>query len=561
MRKFYNAIPKVVLKEQVVTNLNDALKNATGITRLWESTGRGGDGAEYYSMRGFAVQPTMVNGMPSINNGGLDPSNVETIEVIKGPSGTLYGGNLISYGGLINIVTKVPYDSFGGEIGYITGSYGLNRFTADVNTPVSKNLFVRINTALHSENSFQDAGFNKSFFLAPSIKFIANDKLTFLINSEYKSSESANAPMVFLSRYAPISFDNIDLFEKNYENSFTSNNLTIKNPSFGMQSQMLYKINNNWTSQTILSRSNTKTNGYYHYLWDSSNGDEFTRFISKRNGETNATDIQQNFIGDFKIGKIRNRMVIGVDYLNKQIQNNSTGWSAHGVVSLVNSTDSGILTTQAVDNTLLNSTEGVSTAETKILSAYLSDVINIIPSLSAMLSLRIDNFSGRPNYWTTEDIKSQTSVSPKLGLVYQPIQDKLSIFANYMNGFVNLDPVEVSDIDGNNPTIKIFDPEEANQFEFGAKANLFKDYLAITASYYDIKVSNKVMADPNNQNNSIQGGEVTSNGLEVSLVGNVAKGLNVIAGFSHNKSEVTKDAEDGGYLGFRPEEAGPGDPF
>jgi iron complex outermembrane receptor protein len=41
----------------------------------------------------------MINGLPGINNGSIDPANVD-IEVIKGPSGT-FGSNLISYGGLI----------------------------------------------------------------------------------------------------------------------------------------------------------------------------------------------------------------------------------------------------------------------------------------------------------------------------------------------------------------------------------------------------------------------------------------------------------------------------
>ena len=72
----YNTVTSELLKEQVVTNFNDALKNATGVTRLWESTGRGGDGAEYYTMRGFSVQPTMVNGLPGINNGSIDPINL-----------------------------------------------------------------------------------------------------------------------------------------------------------------------------------------------------------------------------------------------------------------------------------------------------------------------------------------------------------------------------------------------------------------------------------------------------------------------------------------------------
>lgn len=553
----YNSVSKNLMRDQVVTNLNDALKNATGITRLWESTGRGGDGAEFYSMRGFSVQPTMLNGLASISNGGLDPANIETIEVIKGPSGTLFGGNLISYGGLINVVSKKPYEKFGGEIGYVNGSNGLNRATVDINTPLSSKLFVRVNGAFTRQNSFQDAGFSQSFYVAPSLKFVANERLSFTINAEYKNSESANAPMIFLSRYSPLSFSSMDLFEKTYLNSYTSNNLTIKNPTMGLQSQMQYKLSKAWTSQTTLSRSNTVTSGYYQYLWDSANGGDFTRFISKRNGETNATNIQQNFIGDFKLGPVRNRLVVGLDYLNKQIRNSSSGWVGHGTVSLANNTDTGILTTQAVDNTLLASTEGNSNVETTVMSAYASDVVNVLPNLSAMLSLRVDHFSGRPTYYSTEEVKNQVTLSPKLGLVYQPIKDVVSVFGNYMNGFTNIDPALVSDTSGQNQTLKIFDPEHANQWEFGAKANLYHNKIALTASYYNITVSNKVMTDPTNPNNSIQGGEVVSKGFEISVVANPIAGLNLVTGFSHNSSEVTKDAPDAGYLGLRPEEAGP----
>ena len=78
----YNTVTSELLKEQVVTNFNDALKNATGVSRLWESTGRGGDGAEFYIVRGFATQPTMINGFAGINNGTIDPINIDNIEVI-----------------------------------------------------------------------------------------------------------------------------------------------------------------------------------------------------------------------------------------------------------------------------------------------------------------------------------------------------------------------------------------------------------------------------------------------------------------------------------------------
>lgn len=553
----YNSISRRLLTEQVVTNFNDAMKNATGVTRLWESTGRGGDGGEYYSMRGFAVQPTMVNGMPSVNNGGLDPVNVETIDVIKGPSGTLFGSPMISYGGLINVTTKRPYKTLGGEVGFINGSNGLNRFTADINIPVNDNTFARVNTAYQLQNSFQDAGFIKSFFIAPSFTFKSSDRLTFLINTEFLSSESANAPMIFLSRYAPLSFNSMDLFETNYRKSFTSNDLTIKNPSFGLQAQALYKLSKSWTSQTVISRSNTKTDGYYHYLWDLSDGNTFGRYISKRNGSTNTTDIQQNFIGDFQLANMRNRLVVGFDYFKSNILNSSTGWELNGLITLSDGADTGTLTKAGVDNILANSFEGNSNAENEVLSAYVSDVITITPSLSIMASLRLDHFSGKTAYWVTEEVESQSAVSPKFGIVYQPIKDKLSVFANYLNGFVNVAPAEVADLDGSNPRLMNFQPENANQYEFGVKSSLYKNKISATASYYHIVVKNRVMTDPENVNNSIQGGEVESKGYELSIIANPINGLNIITGFSDNKSEVLKDNPGDGYVGLRPEEAGP----
>jgi iron complex outermembrane receptor protein len=553
----YNSIPKTILKEQVVTNMNDALKNATGVTRLWESTGRGGDGAEFYSMRGFSVQPTLVNGMPAINNAGLDPANVESIDIIKGPSGTLFGSPVISYGGMINITTKQPYESFGGSINYITGSNGLNRIAADVNTKITDQSFARVNMAYNKQNSFQDAGFSESLFIAPSFKFEPSNKLTFLVNTEFLSSESSNNPMIFLNRNGELSYDNIDVFNNVYTRSFNSNDLTIQNPSFGMQAQALYEISDNWTSQTVISRSNTKANGFYHYLWDLTDGENFARYISKRNSETNTTDIQQNFLGDFKIGGLRNRIVIGLDYYNSVLRDNSSGYVQNGTVNIQTQEDTGILTAAGTNAFLEENFAGINEASNEVMSAYISDVINITPALSAMASVRIDRFSGKPSIYAAEPIEEQYAVSPKFGLVYQILDERLSVFGNYMNGFVNQAPQQVADVDGSNPRLKSFDPENANQYEGGIKSNFFNNRLSATASYYHITVANRLMTDPENVNNSIQGGEVVSQGYEVSLTANPIAGLNLIAGYSNNDSEVTKDYEASGYLGLRPEEAGP----
>jgi iron complex outermembrane receptor protein len=151
-------------------------------------------------------------------------------------------------------------------------------------------------------------------------------------------------------------------------------------------------------------------------------------------------------------------------------------------------------------------------------------------------------------------------IPPKFGLVYQPLIDNLSLFANYMNGFNNVAPRPVIDADGNNQGIRTFEPEQANQLELGVKTNLFSDRISSTISYYDITVSNKIMSDGLN---SVQGGEVKSKGYEISVNANPLAGLNVIGGYSFNESVVVEGESSSSFAekGRRPAEAGPQNVF
>ncbi|MEO6151461.1 MAG: TonB-dependent receptor, partial [Mucilaginibacter sp.] len=235
----YNVVSSELMKQQLINNFDDAIKNVPGIDKLWSSTGRGGDGAGYFSLRGFAVQPTLVNGLAGLSNGGLDIANIERIEVLKGPSGTLFGSSLISYGGLINLVTKRPYDTFGGEVSYTAGSYGLHRVTLDVNTPLdkSKKVLFRLNGAFHDEGSFQDQGFKKNRYIAPSLTYNVNNRLSFLLNAEFLSAKGTNPTMLFLNRGAALKETNLTDLGYDPNRSYTSNDLVIKNPTSNMQGQ------------------------------------------------------------------------------------------------------------------------------------------------------------------------------------------------------------------------------------------------------------------------------------------------------------------------------------
>jgi iron complex outermembrane receptor protein len=562
----YNIVSKELMQQQVVVNFDDAIKNAPGVGRLWSSTGRSGDGAGYFSMRGFSVQPTMINGIAGLTNGGVDPANIENIESIKGPSGTLFGSSLISFGGLINIVTKKPYDITAGEITYTGGSFGLSRISADVNAPLNENktALFRLNTAYHYEGSFQDAGFKKSIFIAPSFSYKANERLSFLINTEYYNSESTNPLMVFLNRSRPLIATTPEELNIDFKRSFTSNDITVKNPTLNLFGQINYKLSNRWISQTNLSRSVRQTDGYYSYVMFLGATDTLlSRYITDQTAISTTTGIQQNFIGDFKIGKMRNRLVLGLDFLNIQSHNNNTPYVLFDMVNSVEVNDPryGQLNRQALDAKFASNPSSTRTlSKGSNYSVYFSDVLNLTENFIAMASLRLDHFDnlGTQNFANgkTTGKYYQTALSPKLGLVYQVVKDKASVFVNYMNGFRNVAPVvqPLADISGT------FRPQQANQIEGGIKLDAFNKKLSLTASYYDILVSNMTRPETLERNGTtylitVQNGSQKSQGVEFDLISSPIVGLNLIAGYSYNDSKaVNTDANN---QGRRPASAGP----
>ncbi|MBS0031852.1 TonB-dependent siderophore receptor [Chitinophaga sp. 22321] len=558
----YSTVSSELLQQQIISNYDEALRNVPGITRTWESTGRAGDGGAYFALRGFDAQPSLYNGLPGITSGNPDPADIEQIEVIKGPSGTLFGGSFANYGGIINTITKKPYYTFGGEVAYNVGSFDLNRLTIDINTPLSKKkkIAFRLNGALHTEHTFQDAGFKKSFFIAPSLSYEVNNRLSFSVMAEILQEKRAVAPIFFQSnRAAPLDFKTVAALNLNNQLSFTSNDLTIKNPRFNLQAQMLYKLSSQWNSQTVVSAGRVKSDGVYTYIWDDVPGDKwFQQYFHYVNQQTNSLDIQQNFNGDFKIGQLRNRLLLGLDYYHRHVVENSSGWGVgrnvtpQGEIGYFNPETGAplppVYLTMASVNQLLAPLDNTKTdISNSSYSAYVSDVLNITPALMAMVSLRADYFDSKGDKSDPDDDYHQFAVSPKFGLVYQPILNKISLFANYMNSFINVAPQQVSDADGSNTRVKSFKPEHANQFEYGVKSILFNGKFTGTASVYDIKVSDRVMPDPANQHSVTQGGKVGSKGFEIELNTSPAAGLNIIAGYSYNDTKIISGDKDDFY--------------
>ena len=542
----YTVVARELMQEQQITDYNSIFKNVpgAGVPLLYNQ------GRSSLLSRGFTTANLIRNSVSGFVYTNIDPANLERLEAIKGPSGTLFNSTMISFGGLFNRVTKKPFSVSRTEIGYSGASFNLNRLTLDINRPLNddKTVLLRVNGALHSEKSFQDAGFTRSAMIAPSLVYKANERTTLLLDIE-ASTFNATSPI----RFAPSAtgkVTNIKDLGMDYRRSFTSNTLDYVTKQLNVFGQVNYQISSQWKSQTNFTRTFSTTQGYVSQLVGKSDS-TLQQSVQKENFPYNGTEIQQNFIGDFRIGSLRNRVVIGVDFYNQRSDRSTPTIN----MPVINFKRPGAaynnFNADKVDSAAARAVYSIYQTNQNTLGAYVSDVINITDKLNMMLSLRADRFTDKGTYYPAYDSTvgafTQNALSPKLGIVYEVIKNRVSLFGNYMNGFSNTGG---TDFDGVS-----FKPQQANQWEAGFKLDMFGHRVISTVSYYNIDVNNVTRDDPNHAGYSIQDGTQLSKGIEAEVIANPFAGFNIVAGYTYNDSKYTNANKS--VQGLRPASAGP----
>lgn len=523
----YSVITKQLMQEQASFTIAESMRNAAGALPVINPSG----GLSVF-FRGFGTGINARNGMESTTErSAMDLANVERIEVLKGPSGTLFGSSVSSFGGVVNLVTKKPLDAKRTEISYSTGSFGLNRLTADVNTvfDAEKTIRFRVNGAMHRERSFLSYGFNNTFLIAPSLNYRVNERLTLNVDAELLNVHNTQ-PMNFIFQSADIRQPK-DL-RLGYRESLYHNNVDVKNHATRFFAEGVYALSANWKSTTLFSYISENVDRSYQrpVIWTSPT--QATRASAVYGPVYNGyTNVQQNFNGQFRTGGITHNLLLGGNYRN---YTGSFLFAEGTVIDAIDVTgDFQPVLKQQIDE--LVSFEPYPTPTQHNASLYASDVVGLTPRLSAMLSLRLDHFN-RKEVEGEEGFK-QTALAPKLGLVYQVVPEQISLFGNYMSGFQNVAPVVQPD--GSRQTL---DPLFANQAEGGVKTELFGKKMSFTASYYYIHIDNAIRMDADMF--TIQDGQQTSKGIDLELIAEPVVGLNIVAGYGYNDNRIVKASNE-----------------
>jgi iron complex outermembrane receptor protein len=273
-------------------------------------------------------------------------------------------------------------------------------------------------------------------------------------------------------------------------------------------------------------------------------------FISFLPRNTGSMQVQQDFNAQHKWGWGENQFLAGVSYaqIYDDYQRYGSGFVNYDTIKVTSTTVPSIaLNTFATKKLAALASIQTETSQS-VTGIYVADVLRVLKGLVLSGGVRYDMFrldNTLKNGVSAMDKYTQDSWSPKFGVLYN-YKNRISVFANYQNGFTNQAPAVSS-----NGNVTNYKPVEANQSEIGMKFDLFDGKLMSTISYYDIKLKNILRQNPSNTTETIQDGEQTSKGFEADLIANPFPGFNLVAGYTYNKAEFVK-VTDASIIGNRP---------
>ncbi len=126
--------------------------------------------------------------------GQFDLFDLERVEVLKGPQGSLFGRN--TTGGAISFTTKKPTDEFRGLAAVTVGNYNLIRVQGMVSGPiVESKLAAKVSAVYHSRGGLVDNVFlnektndEQNWSIRGQLRFTPSDTLEFNLSADYRES-------------------------------------------------------------------------------------------------------------------------------------------------------------------------------------------------------------------------------------------------------------------------------------------------------------------------------------------------------------------------------------
>lgn len=493
--------------------------NASGDTRF--------DGI---NIRGFSASNDFyLDGFRDDMQYTRDLGNTERVEVLKGPAAVLYGRG--STGGIVNRVSKKPQKGLESSVSAQVGSFDSRRLAADLNGEAGEQVQVRLNLAQEDKESFRNGVTSKRTLLAPSVNWEISDKLNWLV--QYERNEHDRTPDRGIPGVNGVNGRPADV-PKEYVYSDTRRDF-IDDVAQSTRSRLTWDINDQWQLRQQLGYTSLDSQFDNTYV-TSVKGDQVTRARWQQDLKANSLISNTEAEGQLQTGPVEHRLLVGFEQnwqeRTPKLYQNATAIPAGNLY------DPGSLPTY--DGAMKLSSDA--NHKVRGYGLYVQDQLSL-GDWHLLAGLRRDDFTvtSRRNDLNKEETVSVTSLSPRLGLVWNPIEEH-AFYASYSKTFtpVGGELIGITPGDKNNN----LDPQHTRLYEGGVKSDWLDGRLATTLSLYRLEMYNKRSKDPLDPTKVILTGLQRTEGIELSARAQLTDELYLRGGIAIQDAEQVKADAD-----------------
>ena len=518
-----NVVPAQVIRDQAAGSLQDVLKNVPG---LGMSTGDGQ--RDQVFIRGFtAIGDQFVDGFRDDALYFRDLSNVDTLEVIKGPAAVLYGRG--SSGGLINRVTKKPGVDIN-DVSFTANSTAGRRAELDIGRGAGDGVVSwRLTGAIERGDSYRaQQGIDRTA-VAPSmeLRFSADTKL--LLQADYLEDRRLTDFGIPSYRGRPVSVDPATYYgARNARDAdFSQSRVASTTATFThrLNDKLSFRNGLRYYDYT-LNRNNTNISGNVNETAGTMTLGH-AKLVREENGWFNQSELTQKL----DVGSIKNEILYGVEFGSQK----KDSFSYSGLTSFANISIFNPVLPLVNPNALGAPTSTYGTYDT--LGAYLQDSITLNPQWKALVGLRYDSFKQKSRIvgGTAPGDLSRTdnAYSPRAGLVWQPSETQ-SYYVSWSRSFqpsAELLPLAVTNAN--------LAPESTRNTEAGAKYDFWEGRASATVSVFRLERDNIKAADPTRGNALVPVGKQRTDGAEFTFNADLKQGWKLLAGYAYLDAVIT----------------------
>ncbi|MFV5369991.1 TonB-dependent siderophore receptor [Acinetobacter junii] len=575
--KSVSILSQKLLQETNSNTLLEALRNEPGIT-----LGAGEGGAPYTDIpyiRGYNSQSAIyVDGVRNSSAQSRDMFAIEQVEVTKGSSSALTGGNGV--GGSINLIPKIAHEGtqYQGTVAGGTDNY--KHIQLDANKDFGNGVAGRVVVMGHeNEKPGQSNGAEYSRVgIAPSLVLgLGSPNRATLSYYFLKSNDEPDSGVPFNNSNVPASAPTgsvkgdgkpIDVKQGAYY-GWKARDFDKRENHIGSL-KLEHDFNDDLTLSNTASYSLSKAD-YINTNPDDSKGniysDKVWRRATQSIRETQAFTDQLSLTGKLKTGLLTHSFNVGAEYSHEETERGTYNMTYPGYLdkngNIAVSTTGFNNTCQNNDGwctslsnpsgnapwlgtTTANLKQRITTNET--VSVYALDSIEFNKYWLLNLGVRWDQFDSELDF--KKDFVRGSTTTPagtvysndtdffsyQAGVVFRPTEHG-SIYASFAT---SANPVGIDvdvDMDAANQTL---DPEKARTYEVGTKWSLWENRANINAALFRTEKQNTRIAI--DAETSANAGESKVDGFELGLTGHITDKWEMALGYSYLDSKVEKAA-------------------